>query len=149
PRARPRGRFVLAGTVRCAPLSRARVFHADLDSQVSSAGLGTILQPDEPKPRSYFQSVSITKVTLPDGVTAAPPVGPSVCVRAPSGAAGEPRSPRRDGFRGADGCRARPPWPRAGPASLFCFISSRGPVLTPPLGRSRGPRPGAFPRPFH
>ncbi|XP_025936618.1 HCLS1-associated protein X-1 [Apteryx rowi] len=39
----------------------------DLDSQVSSAGLGTILQPDEPKPRSYFQSVSITKVTLPDG----------------------------------------------------------------------------------
>ncbi|XP_064331031.1 HCLS1-associated protein X-1 isoform X1 [Phalacrocorax carbo] len=39
----------------------------DLDSQVSSAGLGTILRPDEPKSHSYFQSVSITKVTLPDG----------------------------------------------------------------------------------
>ncbi|XP_039558057.1 HCLS1-associated protein X-1 [Passer montanus] len=39
----------------------------DLDSQVSSAGLGTILRPTEPEPRSYFQSVSVTKVTLPDG----------------------------------------------------------------------------------
>ncbi|XP_075301334.1 HCLS1-associated protein X-1 [Opisthocomus hoazin] len=39
----------------------------DLDSQVSSAGLGTILRPDEPASRSYFQSVSVTKVTLPDG----------------------------------------------------------------------------------
>ncbi|XP_062453921.1 HCLS1-associated protein X-1 [Rhea pennata] len=39
----------------------------DLDSQVSSAGLGTILRPDEPKPRSYFRSISVTKVTLPDG----------------------------------------------------------------------------------
>ncbi|XP_066842335.1 HCLS1-associated protein X-1-like isoform X2 [Anser cygnoides] len=39
----------------------------DLDSQVSSAGLGTILRPDEPQPRSYFKSVSVTKVTLPDG----------------------------------------------------------------------------------
>ncbi|XP_055552779.1 HCLS1-associated protein X-1 isoform X1 [Falco cherrug] len=39
----------------------------DLDSHVSSAGLGTILKPDEPKSRSYFQSVSVTKVTLPDG----------------------------------------------------------------------------------
>ncbi|KAM6112600.1 HCLS1-associated protein X-1-like [Phoenicopterus ruber ruber] len=39
----------------------------DLDSQVSSAGLGTILRPDEPRSRSYFQSVSVTKVTLPDG----------------------------------------------------------------------------------
>uniref|UniRef100_A0A8C3CJV7 HCLS1 associated protein X-1 n=1 Tax=Cairina moschata TaxID=8855 RepID=A0A8C3CJV7_CAIMO len=39
----------------------------DLDSQVSSAGLGTILRPHEPQPRSYFQSVSVTKVTLPDG----------------------------------------------------------------------------------
>ncbi|XP_071583357.1 HCLS1-associated protein X-1 isoform X2 [Heliangelus exortis] len=39
----------------------------DLDSQVSSVGLGTILRPQEPKPHSYFQSVSVTKVTLPDG----------------------------------------------------------------------------------
>ncbi|XP_027487097.1 HCLS1-associated protein X-1 [Corapipo altera] len=39
----------------------------DLDSQVFSAGLGTILRPEEPKSRSYFQSVSVTKVTLPDG----------------------------------------------------------------------------------
>ncbi|XP_009998088.1 PREDICTED: HCLS1-associated protein X-1 [Chaetura pelagica] len=42
-------------------------FSTDLDSQVSSAGLGTILRPEEPKSRSYFQSVSVTKVTLPDG----------------------------------------------------------------------------------
>ncbi|XP_038024065.2 LOW QUALITY PROTEIN: HCLS1-associated protein X-1 [Anas platyrhynchos] len=39
----------------------------DLDSEVSSVGLGTILRPHEPQPRSYFQSVSVTKVTLPDG----------------------------------------------------------------------------------
>ncbi|XP_031462274.1 HCLS1-associated protein X-1 [Phasianus colchicus] len=37
----------------------------DLDSQVSSAGLGTILRPQQPL--SYFQSVSVTTVTLPDG----------------------------------------------------------------------------------
>uniref|UniRef100_A0A8C5TUJ0 HCLS1 associated protein X-1 n=1 Tax=Malurus cyaneus samueli TaxID=2593467 RepID=A0A8C5TUJ0_9PASS len=39
----------------------------DLDSQVSSVGLGTILRPDEPKSHSYFKSISVTKVTLPDG----------------------------------------------------------------------------------
>uniref|UniRef100_A0A8C3DBT9 Uncharacterized protein n=1 Tax=Corvus moneduloides TaxID=1196302 RepID=A0A8C3DBT9_CORMO len=39
----------------------------DLDSQVSSVGLGTVLRPNEPKSHSYFQSVSVTKVTLPDG----------------------------------------------------------------------------------
>lgn len=41
----------------------------DLDSQVSSEGLETILRPNEPKSHSYFQSVSVTKVTLPDGVS--------------------------------------------------------------------------------
>ena len=50
-------------------LSPSHVSPTDLDSQVSSAGLGTILRPDEPKCRSYFQSVSVTKVTLPDGVS--------------------------------------------------------------------------------
>uniref|UniRef100_A0A663EIN3 HCLS1 associated protein X-1 n=1 Tax=Aquila chrysaetos chrysaetos TaxID=223781 RepID=A0A663EIN3_AQUCH len=40
----------------------------DLDSQVFSTGLGTILRPNEPKSHSYFQSISVTKVTLPDGV---------------------------------------------------------------------------------
>ncbi|XP_064032190.1 HCLS1-associated protein X-1 isoform X4 [Pogoniulus pusillus] len=30
-------------------------------------GLGTILCPEEPKCQSYFQSVSVTRVTLPDG----------------------------------------------------------------------------------
>uniref|UniRef100_A0A663MBB8 Uncharacterized protein n=1 Tax=Athene cunicularia TaxID=194338 RepID=A0A663MBB8_ATHCN len=51
-----------------APPSHApRALWAHLDSQVSSAGLGTILRPDEPKSHSYFQSVSVTKVTLPDG----------------------------------------------------------------------------------
>lgn len=41
----------------------------DLDSEVSSVGLGTILRPNKPKSHSYFQSVSVTKVTLPDGVS--------------------------------------------------------------------------------
>lgn len=36
-------------------------------------GLGTILRPHEPQPRSYFQSVSVTKVTLPDGVSGGAP----------------------------------------------------------------------------
>lgn len=49
--------------------SPSHISPADLDSQVSSAGLGTILRPDEPKSHSYFQSVSVTKVTLPDGVS--------------------------------------------------------------------------------
>ncbi|XP_074989570.1 HCLS1-associated protein X-1 isoform X1 [Calonectris borealis] len=49
------------------PAPPGRKEDQDLDFQVSSAGLGTILRPDEPKSRSYFQSVSVTKVTLPDG----------------------------------------------------------------------------------
>lgn len=51
------------------PTPRSRLLPADLDSQVSSAGLSTILRPRQP--RSYFQSVSVTTVTLPDGVSAA------------------------------------------------------------------------------
>lgn len=55
----------------CVPtlLSLSFISPADLDSQVSSTGLGTILRPNEPKSHSYFQSVSVTKVTLPDGVS--------------------------------------------------------------------------------
>ncbi|POI20121.1 hypothetical protein CIB84_016132 [Bambusicola thoracicus] len=37
----------------------------EVEPEVSSAGLGTILRPRQP--RSYFQSVSVTTVTLPDG----------------------------------------------------------------------------------
>lgn len=36
----------------------------DLDSQVSQEGLGPVLQP---QPKSYFKSVSVTKITRPDG----------------------------------------------------------------------------------
>ncbi|KAM9002752.1 HCLS1-associated protein X-1 isoform X1 [Sarcophilus harrisii] len=36
----------------------------DLDSQVSQEGLGQVLQP---QPKSYFRSVSVTKITGPDG----------------------------------------------------------------------------------
>ncbi|XP_044528477.1 HCLS1-associated protein X-1 isoform X1 [Gracilinanus agilis] len=36
----------------------------DLDSQVSKEGLGQVLQP---QPKSYFRSVSVTKITGPDG----------------------------------------------------------------------------------
>lgn len=39
----------------------------DLDSQVSSGGLDNILTRTEPKTKSYFKSVSVTKVTSPDG----------------------------------------------------------------------------------
>ncbi|XP_019482898.1 PREDICTED: HCLS1-associated protein X-1 isoform X4 [Hipposideros armiger] len=36
----------------------------DLDSKVSQEGLGPVLQP---QPKSYFKSVSVTKITRPDG----------------------------------------------------------------------------------
>ncbi|XP_026858058.1 HCLS1-associated protein X-1 isoform X1 [Electrophorus electricus] len=40
----------------------------DLDSQVSSAGLDEILTPaPQPRTRSFFQSVTVTKVVKPDG----------------------------------------------------------------------------------
>ncbi|KAB5517940.1 hypothetical protein PHYPO_G00173350 [Pangasianodon hypophthalmus] len=41
----------------------------DLDSQVSSGGLDQILTPapSQPKTRSFFQSVTVTKVVKPDG----------------------------------------------------------------------------------
>lgn len=42
----------------------------DLDSQVSSGGLDQILRdpaPSQPKTRSFFKSVSVTKVVRPDG----------------------------------------------------------------------------------
>ncbi|KAI2519354.1 HAX1 isoform 10, partial [Pan troglodytes] len=37
----------------------------DLDSQVSQEGLGPVLQP---QPKSYFKSISVTKITKPDGI---------------------------------------------------------------------------------
>ncbi|XP_049638343.1 HCLS1-associated protein X-1 [Suncus etruscus] len=43
--------------------SRAREDN-DLDSQVSQEGLGPVLRP---QPKSYFKSVSVTKITKPDG----------------------------------------------------------------------------------
>ncbi|CAD7682249.1 unnamed protein product [Nyctereutes procyonoides] len=45
------------------PRSRAREDN-DLDSQVSQEGLGPVLQP---QPKSYFKSVTVTKITKPDG----------------------------------------------------------------------------------
>ncbi|XP_059499035.1 LOW QUALITY PROTEIN: HCLS1-associated protein X-1 [Stegostoma tigrinum] len=39
----------------------------DLDSRVNSEGLDKILKPSEPQTRSYFKSVSVSKVVLPDG----------------------------------------------------------------------------------
>lgn len=39
----------------------------DLDSQVSSEGLDTVLRPSKPETKSYFKSVSVTKVMGPDG----------------------------------------------------------------------------------
>ncbi|XP_037356290.1 HCLS1-associated protein X-1 isoform X2 [Talpa occidentalis] len=45
------------------PHSRPREDN-DLDTQVSQEGLGPVLQP---QPKSYFKSVSVTKITKPDG----------------------------------------------------------------------------------
>ncbi|KAM5256229.1 HCLS1-associated protein X-1 isoform 3-T3 [Ctenodactylus gundi] len=45
------------------PHPRAREDN-DLDSQVSQEGLGPVLQP---QPKSYFRSISVTKITKPDG----------------------------------------------------------------------------------
>ncbi|XP_048213851.1 HCLS1-associated protein X-1 [Perognathus longimembris pacificus] len=45
------------------PHPRARE-DKDLDSQVSQEGLGPVLQP---QPKSYFKSISVTKITKPDG----------------------------------------------------------------------------------
>uniref|UniRef100_A0A452V2M8 HCLS1-associated protein X-1 n=1 Tax=Ursus maritimus TaxID=29073 RepID=A0A452V2M8_URSMA len=45
------------------PRSRAREDN-DLDSQVSQEGLGPVLQPQR---KSYFKSISVTKITKPDG----------------------------------------------------------------------------------
>lgn len=48
---------------------------SDLDSAVSSGGLDRILAPpagqtpNQPKSRSFFQSVTVTKVVKPDGVS--------------------------------------------------------------------------------
>ncbi|XP_008853028.1 HCLS1-associated protein X-1 isoform X2 [Nannospalax galili] len=46
------------------PHPRAREDN-DLDSQVSQEGLGPVLQP---QPKSYFKSISVTKITKPDGI---------------------------------------------------------------------------------
>ncbi|XP_012354179.1 HCLS1-associated protein X-1-like isoform X1 [Nomascus leucogenys] len=46
------------------PHPRAREDN-DLDSRVSQEGLGPVLQP---QPRSYFKSISVTKITKPDGI---------------------------------------------------------------------------------
>ncbi|XP_008590746.1 PREDICTED: HCLS1-associated protein X-1 isoform X1 [Galeopterus variegatus] len=45
------------------PHPRAREDN-DIDSQVSEEGLGPVLQP---QPKSYFKSISVTKITKPDG----------------------------------------------------------------------------------
>ncbi|XP_037681813.1 HCLS1-associated protein X-1 [Choloepus didactylus] len=45
------------------PHPRAREDN-DLDSQVSQEGLGPVLQP---QPKSYYKSISVTKITKPDG----------------------------------------------------------------------------------
>ncbi|XP_067395338.1 HCLS1-associated protein X-1 isoform X3 [Emydura macquarii macquarii] len=56
-----------AGLGEMQPASASPKEDKDLDSQVSSEGLETILRPGEPRARSYFQSVSVTTVMGPDG----------------------------------------------------------------------------------
>ncbi|KAM7138337.1 HCLS1-associated protein X-1 isoform 1-T1 [Macrochelys suwanniensis] len=65
PGMRPWRPFAGLGEMRPAPPSARE--DKDLDSRVSSEGLETVLRPGEPKAHSYFQSVSVTTVTGPDG----------------------------------------------------------------------------------
>ncbi|XP_017722955.1 PREDICTED: HCLS1-associated protein X-1 isoform X1 [Rhinopithecus bieti] len=72
----------------------------DLDSQVSQEGLGPVLQP---QPKSYFKSISVTKITKPDGIveerrTVVDSEGRTETTvtrhEADSGPRGDPESPR-------------------------------------------------------
>ncbi|XP_074837325.1 HCLS1-associated protein X-1 isoform X2 [Carettochelys insculpta] len=65
PGTRPWWPFAGLGEMRPAPPSARE--DKDLDSQVSSEGLETVLRPGQPKAHSYFRSVSVTTVTGPDG----------------------------------------------------------------------------------
>ncbi|EMP28219.1 Putative phospholipid-transporting ATPase FetA [Chelonia mydas] len=65
PGMRPWQPFAGLGEMHPAPPSARE--DKDLDSRVSSEGLDTVLRPGEPKAHSYFQSVSVTTVTGPDG----------------------------------------------------------------------------------
>ncbi|XP_050786777.1 HCLS1-associated protein X-1 isoform X2 [Gopherus flavomarginatus] len=65
PGMRPWRPFAGLGEMHPAPPSARE--DKDLDSRVSSEGLETVLRPGEPKAHSYFQSVSVTTVTGPDG----------------------------------------------------------------------------------
>uniref|UniRef100_A0A452HD64 Uncharacterized protein n=1 Tax=Gopherus agassizii TaxID=38772 RepID=A0A452HD64_9SAUR len=65
PGMRPWRPFAGLGEIHPAPPSARE--DKDLDSRVSSEGLETVLRPGEPKAHSYFQSVSVTTVTGPDG----------------------------------------------------------------------------------
>ncbi|XP_043358178.1 HCLS1-associated protein X-1 isoform X2 [Dermochelys coriacea] len=65
PGMRPWQPFAGLGEMHPAPPSARE--DKDLDSRVSLEGLETVLRPGEPKAHSYFQSVSVTTVTGPDG----------------------------------------------------------------------------------
>ncbi|KAM9114823.1 HCLS1-associated protein X-1 [Pangshura tecta] len=65
PGMRPWRPFAGLGEMHPAPPSARE--DKDLDSRVSSEGLETVLRPGKPKAHSYFQSVSVTTVTGPDG----------------------------------------------------------------------------------
>ncbi|XP_073179738.1 HCLS1-associated protein X-1 isoform X1 [Lepidochelys kempii] len=65
PGVKPWQPFAGLGEMHLAPPSARE--DKDLDSRVSSEGLETVLRPGEPKAHSYFQSVSVTTVTGPDG----------------------------------------------------------------------------------
>uniref|UniRef100_A0A8D0GBR6 HCLS1 associated protein X-1 n=1 Tax=Sphenodon punctatus TaxID=8508 RepID=A0A8D0GBR6_SPHPU len=65
PGKRPWRPFHQVGDVALLPLPHAPLLLADLDSHVFSEGLETILPPTQP--RSYFKSVSVTRVVAADG----------------------------------------------------------------------------------
>ncbi|KAE8588860.1 hypothetical protein XENTR_v10022783 [Xenopus tropicalis] len=66
PRATPWGRYSWDGGEVEIPQGGAKQ-DRDLDSEVSSRGLDTILRPSEPRASSFFQSVSVSKLVRPDG----------------------------------------------------------------------------------
>uniref|UniRef100_G1SGM6 HCLS1 associated protein X-1 n=1 Tax=Oryctolagus cuniculus TaxID=9986 RepID=G1SGM6_RABIT len=71
------------------PHPRAREDN-DLDSQVSQEGLGPVLQP---QPKSYFKSISVTKITKPDGGRSETTVTRQEADGSPRGDPELPRSP--------------------------------------------------------
>ncbi|KAI5087230.1 HCLS1-associated protein X-1 [Silurus meridionalis] len=106
---------------------------SDLDSQVSSEGLDQILSraPPQPKTRSFFQSVTVTKVVKPDGT-----VEERRTVR--DGQGNEETTVTRSGGPGSlEGRRDDPASPSAGGHGPFSELHDETSMFSKFFGRFR------------